>query len=277
MSKLTAQLSNEVAGVFAGLKKRFLYMTQARRVGNNVGVIRHFVTVAGSPHLISYRYKSVGDRGVVSQIFNEHEYALDEYWPHSKALQRCYEAILAQGKQPLIFDAGANIGASCVYFSALYPRSQIVAIEPEKNNCALLHANAEGRSIRVIEGAIGDEPGSIFLSDPGLSDWGFRVAQSGEYPVPVHTPATILTQYPEQQFTPFIFKVDIEGAEEQLFSRNLQWLDKFVLIVIELHDWMLPGKHTSRPFLQAIASRSFDFLHRGENVFCFNTQLLQLG
>ena len=274
MSNFAKHISDDLISVLVGAKKCLLYLTRAKTIGNNTGVIRHFVTVAGSRHLFSYRYKSAGDRGVVSQIFDECEYAAKEYWPQTKALQRYYESVLAQGKQPLIFDAGANIGASCVYFSALYPRSQVVAIEPEKNNCALLRLNSEGRPIRVIEGAIGGEPGTLFLSDPGLSDWGFRVATTGAYEVPVHAPGAILAEYPEQEFAPFIFKVDIEGAEEQLFGSNLQWMDKFALIVIELHDWMLPGSYSSRPFLKAIASRNFDFMHRGENVFCFNYDLL---
>jgi len=48
------------------------------------------------------------------------------------------------------------------------------------------------------------------------------------------------------------------------------------MLVIELHDWMLPGQRSSSTFLRAIANRNFDFLHAGENVFCFNNSLLEL-
>jgi FkbM family methyltransferase len=167
---------------------------------------------------------------------------------------------LAAGKQPLILDAGANIGASCLYFSCIYPGSFVVAIEPERNNCSLLKRNCENRPIRVIEGAIGAEPGTLFVRDPGLSDWGFRVCESGNYQVAVFTPNEILAEYYETEFVPPLFKIDIEGSEELLFSGNLQWLDKFAMIVIELHDWMLPGRRSSRSFLQAVAIREFDFL-----------------
>lgn len=267
-------MSDKLSSLLVDAKKYFLYLTCAETIGNNKGVIRHSVRVADRRYPFSYRYKSKGDRGVVGKIFSECEYAAKKYWPQTQALQNYYESVLAQGRRPLIFDAGANIGASCVYFSALYPRGQLVAIEPEKNNCALLRLNCEGRSIRVIEGALGAEPGTLFLSDPGLSDWGFRTATTGAYEVTVHAPGTILAEYPEQEFTPFIFKVDIEGAEEQLFAGNLQWMDRFALIIIELHDWMLPGSYSSRPFLKAIAGRNFDFMHHGENVFCFNYDLL---
>jgi FkbM family methyltransferase len=274
MASVARHLSDDLNRALLGAKGCLLYLTRARTVGKNAGVVRHAVAVAGGHQLFSYRYKSAGDRGVVRKIFYEYEYAAQRYWPQTIALQRYYESVVAQGRRPLILDAGANIGASCVYFSAMYPRSQIVAIEPEQNNCALLRLNSEGRSIRVIEGAIGAEPGTVFLSDPGLSDWGFRVAATGAHPVPVHTPSAILAEYPQGEFAPFICKIDIEGAEHQLFERNLEWMDQFALIVIELHDWMLPGSYSSRAFLKAIANRNFDFMHRGENVFCFNYDLL---
>lgn len=274
MASVARHLADDLTRALLGAKGCLLYLTRAKTVGKNTGVVRHAVSVAGRRQLFSYRYKSAGDRGVVRKIFYEYEYAAQRYWPQTTALQRYYQSIVAQGRRPLILDAGANIGASCVYFSAIYPRSQIVAIEPEPNNCALLRFNSAGRSIRVIEGAIGAEPGTVFLSDPGLSDWGFRVAATGAQAVPVHTPVGILAEYPQSEFAPFICKIDIEGAERQLFESQLEWMEQFALIVIELHDWMLPGSYSSRAFLKAITSRNFDFMHRGENVFCFNYDLL---
>jgi FkbM family methyltransferase len=271
------QVSDQITFAVASLRRRYLYALKAQTVGGNTGVIRDNLKVASSRCDVSFRYKSVGDRGVVNQIFQHKEYAVDEASPHGRAMRKFYDGILAAGQTPLILDAGANIGASCLYFSCVYPGSDIVAIEPERNNCALLKHNTLNTRIRVLEGAIGSEQGTICLSDPGLSDWGFRVAAKGEYEVPVYTPNQILADYPQARYTPLLFKIDIEGFEEQLFSRDLEWLDRFPMIVIELHDWMLPGSKSSRPFLRAIASREFDFTHVGENVFCFNTRLLSLA
>ena len=71
------------------------------------------------------------------------------------------------------------------------------------------------------------------------------------------------------QTTPFILKIDIEGAEEDLFSEDTTWLDKLPLVVFELHDWMLPGKAASRTFIQAFSGLNRDLLVRVENVFSF--------
>jgi hypothetical protein len=66
---------------------------------------------------------------------------------------------------------------------------------------------------------------------------------------------------------PFIAKIDIEGAEADLFAANTGWVQSFDLVIIELHDWMLPGQGTSRNFLKCIANLDRDFLHIGENIF----------
>ncbi len=38
-----------------------------------------------------------------------------------------------------------------------------------------------------------------------------------------------------------ILKVDIEGAEMQLFSANTEWLNQVDCILIEVHDSLIPG------------------------------------
>jgi FkbM family methyltransferase len=277
MLRVLRQLSNDITSAIAMVRRRYLYTFRAGRVGNNTGVISDMVRLGRLQCEISFRYKSLGDVRVVDQIFQHQEYGLEETGPHSKALKNYYDSVLASGRKPLILDAGANIGASSLYFSCTYPESVIVAVEPERNNCALLKRNAQGKPIHVIEAAIGAEPGTIYLQDPGLSDWGFRTADSGDYSVPLVSPHGILGEYGEDRYSPLLFKIDIEGFEEQLFSSNLQWVDKFPMIAIELHDWMLPGRGSSRSFLRAMGSRDFDFLHAGENVFCFNNRLLSLG
>jgi hypothetical protein len=78
----------------------------------------------------------------------------------------------------------------------------------------------------------------------------------------------LLQQYPMSAgFLPFMIKVDIEGYESVLFEENVDWIDAFPLMTIELHDWALPGQGTSKNFLKAIAGRDRDFVYLGENVF----------
>ncbi len=225
-----------------------------------------------SGHIVpfSYRAKSVGDRGVIAQVFNDQDYRIDN-WVQGRALKLYFDN-LTKKESPLVIDAGANIGAASVYFSATYPGCKVVAIEPERNNCKLFRLNCVGRDVEIIEGAIGRETGSMFLQDPGLSDWGFRIGATGNYEVMVTTVPELLAS--QIGNTPFILKIDIEGGEDDLFSSDCAWLARFALVVIETHDWMLPGHGISQHFYTQIAKRDFDILQKGENTFCFNNALL---
>lgn len=49
------------------------------------------------------------------------------------------------------------------------------------------------------------------------------------------------------------------------FASNTEW--KTPVVVIELHDWLLPKQGSSEAFLQCISRQSRDFVFRGDNVF----------
>jgi FkbM family methyltransferase len=219
------------------------------------------------------RSDSPGDRGVIKQIFQKRDYDLSKFAQRAN-LADYYAALVNSGKKQLIIDAGANIGASVLYFLGAFPQSKILAIEPEKNNCQLLRKNCEGLNVSVLEGGIGCKNGFMFLTDPGYSDWGFRLGEHGDYQVPVYGAEDLVVEQIGKGFSPFIFKIDIEGGEAEMFKENTTWIRHFPLLIIELHDWLLPGKSNSQNFLRAISSFNFDFVYRGENVFCFNNDLL---
>jgi hypothetical protein len=67
----------------------------------------------------------------------------------------------------------------------------------------------------------------------------------------------------------FAVKIGIEGSEAKVFNENTQWLDETPLLIVELHDWMLPGDRSSSPFLREIIKRDFDTFTKGENIFVF--------
>jgi FkbM family methyltransferase len=221
-----------------------------------------------------YRPDSTGDRGVIEQIFREGDYQLSKF-ALGDSLLRLYRGAVTSGGTPLIVDAGANIGASVVYFAGNFPKSRIVAIEPERNNCEMLRTNCSGLNFELLEGGIGAVAGESFLNDPGRGDWSFRLDAHGEYPVPVFAAAAIVAAALARGDVPFIFKIDIEGGEADLFREDTAWVSAFPLLIIELHDWRFPGTANSRNFLRVIASFNFDVVLRGENVFCFNNDLLR--
>ena len=170
-----------------------------------------------------------------------------------------YDAILASGGKPLIVDLGANIGLASAYFHRLYPDATIVAVEPDAGNCAVARDNLPPGAI-LMEAAISSVPGRASLRATGRN-CGFQVEPGEVGDIAMVTMADVLAKAPDA--TPFLIKIDIEGYEEDLFAANLDWLDAFPVLLIELHDWMLPGRRVTRNFVRAIADRERDLMHFG--------------
>lgn len=213
------------------------------------------------------------DLAVLEQVFERLDYSLSDFGTQA---DRFY-AHTAMAAQPLIIDAGANIGASAVWFADRFPTAQVVAIEPEPDNYALLARNAKAFPlVQPVRAALGSRDGTGFCYDPGRGDWGYRVSAKPHEDgaaVPMITVDSITEHY--AQCSPLVCKIDIEGGEAELFSYRTRWVTDFPLIVIELHDWMLPGQGTSHNFICTLAQHNFDVLLRGENLFCFNNELLR--
>jgi FkbM family methyltransferase len=238
-------------------------------MNDDASLQKYVIELAAGNFPFYCRRDSPADQGVVQQIFGQHDYRIDQ-WAQGRLVRDLYDSVCTTGVKPLILDAGANIGASAAYFTHLYPDAQVIAVEPEPNNAALLRMNCPQQNVHAVEGAIGAVDGTLFLVDPALGDWGFRVETAGDRPVPVYAVETLLNRFDRKTVFPLICKIDIEGGEAHLFETNTGWMDCFPLIIIELHDWMLPFKGSSRGFMQAIGARDFELTVRGENLFCFN-------
>jgi hypothetical protein len=74
-----------------------------------------------NPILFQYRNSSIGDKGVIKQIFEHEDYRIQQ-WPQGQMFINYYQRNTQENKG-LIIDAGANIGASAVYFLEMYKNS----------------------------------------------------------------------------------------------------------------------------------------------------------
>ncbi len=224
----------------------------------------------------AYRKDSSGDVGVIQQIFRDNDYNISRWHQGRKLLN--YHELQSKTRPSLIVDAGANIGASAVYFGSAYSNSAVFAIEPDSTNHRLLSLNTTSLNCFAFHGAISDVDGELALVDPGRSDWGFMTApvegNAAVNKVKSICPESILAHEFAKGTTPLIFKIDIEGGEEALFRGQCEWMNKFPLVIIELHDWMLPFAGSSKSFINALARYDFDIIHHGENTFLFNRSIL---
>ena len=208
------------------------------------------------------------DRGVCREIFFYRCYATDRLW-RAKEITDFYEAC----DNPLIIDAGANIGASAVWYALTYPKAKIIAIEPDVSNFALLKRNAAPfPQITPLNAAIAAKRGTLYLNDPGGGECAFQTADKpvgNGYAVEALTLEDVMPS----GVTPFLMKIDIEGAESDVFSRHSDLLARFPVVMIELHDWMLPGKSSSRNFLRWHVEMNRDFVQMGENAVSISNSI----
>ena len=228
------------------------------------------LSIADASRMFFFRRASACDRAVVEQVLVQKCYEMRTF-RQSVPLGAYYAKLLEQKSTPLIIDAGANIGASTLWFASNFPGSHVVAIELERNNCELLRKNCRGLNFNLLEGAVSSHEGHGFLHDPGGGEWSYQVRPSGTgYRVPLYSAAAIVDDCKASGMHPFLCKIDIEGGEAELFRDNYSWLVEFAVVVIELHDWLFPGTSNSSNFRRAISDLAVDFVYRGENAFVFN-------
>lgn len=210
-----------------------------------------------------YVRPSESDLATFRQVFAYGDYDLGESSAATQRLRDCYQAILDSGKTPIIVDAGANVGAASLWFGSRFSSAVIVAIEPEPGNAAILRRNLDGRpGVVIMECGIAAESGFAAVINEGQG-WAARTVRA-----PSGTPLVTVSEACRSVTNGalFIVKVDIEGFEKDLFSGNVDWLDEAEMVIIEPHDWMLPGERSSGPFQQAMGSRSFELFISGENL-----------
>jgi FkbM family methyltransferase len=204
------------------------------------------------------------DVSTFKQVFVDAEYDLGGLGASIDRVEARYTAIIASGKVPVIVDAGANVGAASLWFGQRFPEAAVVAIEPEPGNAQVLRRNAEGRpQITVIEAAIASAPGKISISD-GSTGWDVQTQRSEQGEIPAITIQDAVATVPSG--APFVAKIDIEGFESDLFAANTGWIDDMVLVLIEPHDWMMPGQFSSRNFQSEMGKRGYELFINGENL-----------
>jgi FkbM family methyltransferase len=187
----------------------------------------------------------------------------DRHVAHSCLVDREFEAIVLDRVQA-VFDCGANIGASTVAFSTRFPNATVIAVEPEQDNFALLEANTLGRSnVKRIQAAVAATPGPRMILDPCIGAWGYTTVDSPRHlqplgqVVPGLTIDGLMDHFGVAQVD--ILKLDVEGAEKEVFESPGIWIDRVRAIVVELHDRYLPGcteafQHATAQFSHRVLS-----------------------
>lgn len=213
----------------------------------------------------------VSDHATFWQCLVQKQYKISEF-PQFTRLMETYRDIISSGQTPLIIDCGANIGLATLWYANEFPKAVIVAIEPDEENFSLLKRNVRHLENRVVslQGAIWPHQDQVRITNPDSGSAAFRVEtllSADPDAIRAYTVEEICEMVNAE--SPFIVKIDIEGAQQQLFSEGTSWVEKSALIALELDDWQFPWKGTSRPFFSCLSGYPFDYLIKGETIFCF--------
>jgi FkbM family methyltransferase len=232
----------------------------------------------GPQHPIYLRHDS-SDLSVFQQVFIDGDYGLRSFPQWNSVLKRA-EEIAADGKRPVILDGGANIGLAAIHFAREFPNAVVVAVEPEESNFALLQRNIEPYSnIIPVKAALLDRETKVAIANPDVESWAFRITESDDSGskefgnVDARTVDSICSCVSNGEL--LIAKIDIEGAEHSLFTSGTDWVSRTGVMIVELHDWMLPWEGSSSTFLGTLADGHFDIVNQGENTVAFNRPVLR--
>jgi FkbM family methyltransferase len=194
--------------------------------------------------------QGTSDLQCLTKVFVDHEYSIP-----------------FQTNPRLIVDAGANIGMATIYFSGKFPEAKIIAIEPEPSNYDLLVRNCWGMAnVTALHAGVWHTDISLHIANPDGEKWAFRVTPGtcNGSSIKALTVPEILAQSGSETID--ILKLDIEGAERELFQDGCEeWLPQVKMIIIELHDRYAPG--SSRAVYSKLCQMPFRQEVRGENVF----------
>lgn len=167
----------------------------------------------------------------------------------------------------LIIDTGAYIGLSSLYYSSRFPNAKIIAVEPEATNFEILTNNTELHpNIKRIKAGIWSKNVRLKIIDHNSQKWAFTLMEAENSDPEAIDAITIDELLAQSGFEEIdILKIDIEGSEKEIFNTNsLNWLNKVKIIVLELHDRLIPG--CSEALYNAIKREEWQEFRKGEKI-----------
>jgi tetratricopeptide (TPR) repeat protein len=173
--------------------------------------------------------------------------------------KQALHGVTAEGRRPLIVDAGTLRGGSANWLAKRWPQALVVALQRRQIDSACLAlaaANGAGFELRsAVASAI-----AHWLSDPELAG-------------PISLPLGELgALYPPDQFTPLLLHLDTASTDmAALFSGPSNWLQQFPLVLIRGGLAADPqGRTLPQPYHQAFATGGYELLRSGSVLVAFN-------
>lgn len=205
----------------ASLRNRIIMLTRPHRPGRKPIVQVDYAPLKEPVHV---RMGSP-DLWVLEEIFYGGEY---------KAVT---DADLGDVRQ--IVDLGANAGMTIRFWLNRWPDAHVIGVEPDEFNFEVASMNARqhrgGANVRMVQLCVAGSERVVTL-DRGNNETKYMMtdAQPSAGGIKAIPLARLLAENGARQ-TIDLLKVDIEGAEREVFEHCAEWIGRIRHIVIEVH------------------------------------------
>jgi FkbM family methyltransferase len=258
ISKLMRRLGSLIPNL--GLSQTFVYFIQRLRYSFfNKTKTEHYTLISKNSQFPLFCRPNTSHISVFTQIFIEREYS-------------CLDDL---SNVDLIIDCGANVGYSSAYFLTRFPKAKVICVEPDMSNFMMLEKNLAPykERVKLIRSGLWSHPTGLKILETPYRDtreWTVQVreCQSGEVPeIQAIDVGSLLRESGLDRIS--ILKMDIEGAEAVVFTKNYEsWLTSVDNMVIELHDDSSFGKASDIVLNAISACKSFSMSTSGELTVC---------
>lgn len=165
-----------------------------------------------------------------------------------------------------IVDAGANIGLFTLLYKMKYPSAKFICIEPDVDNFEILKKNVmDYEDVECVLGGVWKCDTFLKIVDRGTGEWGFAVeeCEKSESSCQGYSVKSVFELFHVTSVD--IFKMDIEGSEEDVFEINYEsWIESVDSYIIETHDRIRPG--VEKKLISLFEVYNYRFVRNGENI-----------
>jgi FkbM family methyltransferase len=162
---------------------------------------------------------------------------------------------------PLIIDAGANIGLGVLYWKRKYPKAKIIAFEPSKLAYESLLKNVKENkldNVTCINKALSNVEGTQQFTTNELISGSLNTYKDLPFNYEVET--TTLGQYLDKKID--FLKIDIEGAERLIFDDIEKQILNLNYIFLEYHSFVNEPQYLSK-YLNLFEDNGFRYYMEG--------------
>lgn len=167
-------------------------------------------------------------------------------------------------KDPVIIDCGSNTGLSILFFKQLYPKSKIIAFEPDPNTFTILERNINLNKLNnitlynvALDNEISQKTFYTNKTNPASGVSSLIANRANKDEIKVET--VKLSSYIESKID--LLKLDIEGSEfaviEDLHETGkLNFIDK---MIIEYHHHINKSEDRLSELLKILEQSNFGY------------------